>query len=76
VAVSFIGGGNLSTWRKSQTCRKSVTNFITSCCIEYPLPFAGFELAMLVVIETDCTGCCKSNYHKIMTRMAPDMLDI
>ena len=27
--VSFIGGGNRSTWRKPQTCRKSLTNFIT-----------------------------------------------
>jgi hypothetical protein len=29
VAVSFTGGGNQSTWRKTQTCRKSLTNFIT-----------------------------------------------
>jgi len=28
VAVSFIGG-NLGTWRKSLTCRMSLTNFIT-----------------------------------------------
>jgi hypothetical protein len=28
---------------------------ITKCCIEYTLPSAGFELA-LVVIGTDCTG--------------------
>jgi hypothetical protein len=28
-AVSFIGGGNLSTWRKPLTCRKSLTNLIT-----------------------------------------------
>jgi len=28
VAVSFIGGGNRSTRRKSPTCRKSLTNFI------------------------------------------------
>ena len=27
--VSFIGGGNRSTWRKPPTCRKSLTNFIT-----------------------------------------------
>ena len=27
VAVSFIGGGNWSTWRKPLTCRKSMTNF-------------------------------------------------
>jgi hypothetical protein len=35
VAVSFIGGGNWSNRRKPQTCRKSLTNFITWCCIEY-----------------------------------------
>jgi len=29
LAVSFIGGGNRSTQRKSPTCRKSLTNFIT-----------------------------------------------
>jgi len=29
VAVSFIGGGNRSTLRKSPTCRMSLTNFIT-----------------------------------------------
>ena len=28
-AVSFIGGGNWSIWRKQPTCRKSLTNFIT-----------------------------------------------
>jgi hypothetical protein len=35
VAVSFIGGGNRSTRRKPPTCRKSLTNFITYCCIKY-----------------------------------------
>jgi hypothetical protein len=34
VAVSFICGGNRSTWRKPPTCRRSLTNFITKC-IEY-----------------------------------------
>jgi hypothetical protein len=29
LGVSFIGGGNRSTRRKSPTCRKSLTNFIT-----------------------------------------------
>ena len=28
---------------------------------------SGFELTVLVVIGTDCTGSCKSNYHMIMT---------
>ena len=33
----------------------------------------GFKLTTLVVIDTDCTGSCKSNYHMIMTTTAPSM---
>jgi hypothetical protein len=33
--------------------------------------WVGFELATLVVIGTDYIGSCKSNYHNIMTMMAP-----
>jgi len=29
MAVSFNGGGNQSSWRKQQTHRMSLTNFIT-----------------------------------------------
>jgi hypothetical protein len=32
VAVSFISGGNR---RISPTCRKSLTNFFTECCVEF-----------------------------------------
>jgi hypothetical protein len=59
VVVTFIGGGNR---RKSPTCRKSLTNFIICCCIEYTSPFG---------IRTDCTGSCKSKYHMITTTTAP-----
>jgi hypothetical protein len=31
------------------------------------IAWVGFELATLVVIDTDCTGSCKSNYHTITT---------
>jgi hypothetical protein len=31
------------------------------------LALAGFELTILVVIGTDLTGSCKSNYHTITT---------
>jgi len=31
----------------------------------------GFEVTTLVVIGTDCTGSCKSNYHMITTTTAP-----
>jgi len=41
VAVSFIGGGNRSTWGKPPTRSKSLTNFITWCCIEYISPWTG-----------------------------------
>jgi hypothetical protein len=36
--VVFIGGGNQRTRRKQPTCRKSLTNFIIWCCIEYTSP--------------------------------------
>jgi hypothetical protein len=68
MVVSFIGGGNR---RKALTCRKSLTNFITECCILYTSPWMGFELTTLVVKGTDCTGSCKSNNHTITTPMAP-----
>jgi hypothetical protein len=38
-----------------------LTNFIT---------WTGFELTHLAVIDTDCTGSCKSNYHTITTTTA------
>ena len=59
MAVSFIDGGNRSTRGKPPTCRKSLTNFITKCCNEYPSPCVGFEHTML---GTDCIDSCKSNY--------------
>jgi hypothetical protein len=31
----------------------------------------GFELTTLVVIGTDCTGSCKSNYHTITKHDSP-----
>ena len=34
------------------------------------MPLAGFELTTLVIICTDCTGSCKSNYHTITTTTA------
>jgi hypothetical protein len=35
------------------------------------LTMNGFKLTTLVVIDTDFTGSCKSNYHTIMTTTAP-----
>ena len=43
----------------------------------YPvrLAWAEFKLTKLVVIGTDCIGCCTSNYHKITTMAAPIVLE-
>jgi len=38
------------------------------------LAMSGMELTTLVVIGTDCTGCCKSNYYMITTTTAPTKL--
>ena len=68
----YIGGGTLSARRKSPTCRKSLTSFITQC-IEYTLQWTRFEPTTLVVIGNDFIGSCKSNYHTITTMAAPKL---
>jgi len=42
------------------------------CCIEYTSPGTGSELTTLVVIVTESTGRCKSNYHITTTTTAPN----
>jgi len=73
VAVSFICGGNRSTWRKPPTCHKS-NKLYHIMFIEYTSPWTGFELTTLVVIDTDCICRCKSNYHIIATMTAQQKL--
>ena len=46
------------------------------CCIEYISPWTGFELITLVVIGTDFTGSCKSNYHAITTTTASSIRSV
>jgi hypothetical protein len=43
----------------------------SQCCIEYTSPWTGFKLTIFMVIGTNCTGSCKSNYHAIKTTIAP-----
>jgi hypothetical protein len=38
--------------------------------IEYTSSWTEFELKTLVMIDTDCIGSCKSNYHTITTTTA------
>jgi hypothetical protein len=37
----------------------------------YTSSWSRFELTTLVVIDTDCIGSCKSNYHTITDTTAP-----
>jgi hypothetical protein len=60
--------------KKPTTRHKSLTNFITQCSIEYTSPCTGIESTTLVVTGTDCTGSCKSNYHTITTKTAPELI--
>jgi hypothetical protein len=50
----------------------SILFYVCSYCLLHRMHLAmiGFELRTLVVIATDSTCSCKSNYHTIMTTMA------
>jgi hypothetical protein len=54
VAVSFIGGGNQSAQRKPLTCRKSLTHFITYCCIEYTSPDRDISIIKEIRMQYNC----------------------
>ena len=66
-------GGQFNWWRKLEYPEKTrpvASHWPTlsnKCCIEYTSTWAGFKHTTLVVIDTDCMGSCKSNYHTITT---------
>jgi hypothetical protein len=64
----LIGGGNRSTVKTTDLSQ--VTDKLYPKMM-YTSPCLRFELTTSVVIVTDCIGCCKSNYHMIMTMTAP-----
>jgi hypothetical protein len=49
---------------------RPVASHWQTCCIKYTSPWSVFELTTLVVIGTDYTGSCKSNYHAITATTA------
>ena len=67
-------GARFYWWRKlekTMSSFKSLTNFITYL-YRVHLAWARFKLTTWVVIGTDCTGSCKSNYHTFTTTTTPE----
>ena len=57
---------------KPLTCRKLLKIFVAQCYIEYTSPWAGLNLATLLMIDADRMSSCKANYRIIATKMAPN----
>ena len=69
----YLGGqfywcGNRSTWIKSTTCRKSMTETLSQYVVSSTHRLSWIRT--LVVICTECICSWKSNYHTITTTTA------
>jgi hypothetical protein len=70
-----VGGFSLGPPVSStnKTDRHDITEILFKMLYWVHLSWAGFELATLIVIGTDCIGSCKSNYHAITATTAPGL---
>jgi len=65
VVVSFIGGGNWSTWKKSTDKLYNIMLYLVHLTMS-GIPTHNFNGEQ----GTDCIGSCKSNYYTIMTPLS------
>ena len=74
VAVSFIGGRNKLVDPEKTIHLPQVNDKLYYIMLYTSTsPWSGFEITTSVVIETDCTGSCKSNYHTITSTTVPGL---
>jgi hypothetical protein len=66
-------GNKFYWWMKPEDPEKTCLKLLTKLyhIILYTSPWSRFELTTSVVIGTDCTCSCQSNYHTITTTTSP-----
>ena len=65
--VHLYRGGQIFWWSKPEYPEK--TTHLSQGTDAWP--WTGVELTTLVVINTDCTGSCKANYHMTTSTKTP-----
>jgi hypothetical protein len=75
--ILLFCGGQFCWWRKPEYQEKTTDLPHVTCKLydimlyRVNLDVKGFELTTLVVIGTDCIGCCKANYYAITATTVP-----